>query len=123
MRKLAIVLVALLIMALPLASLGCACGCVPGCGCACERTVEREATPTPTPKNITSGEMLAMLHENGGEVTIKGTSLTAIIDNETYRTVVPASFDPNKEFEAGIAAGTVSISFEPSYRAAQDHPG
>ena len=105
MRKLAIVLLALLLLALVFGAVGCNGGNGEG-------TATPTLTPTPTPKNITLSEMLAMLHENGGEITIKGTSLTAIIDNETYGTVVPESWDVFQEFEAEVLAGTVSVNFE-----------
>ncbi|UCC60264.1 MAG: ATP-dependent zinc metalloprotease FtsH [Dehalococcoidia bacterium] len=49
-------------------------------------------------EEVTTGEVIAMLHESGGEVTIQGDSMTAKIGDKEYKVTVPADFDAFDEF-------------------------
>ena len=60
----------------------------------------------------TTLEVFNKVKESGGEVTIKNTSLIAIINDEVFETTVPEGFDAFKEFEEGIAQGKISINYE-----------
>jgi cell division protease FtsH len=63
-------------------------------------------------ERLTTAEVVAKIHNEGGEVTIKGTSLTAVIGGETYETRIPESFDAFEEFETEISQGKVSLNYE-----------
>jgi len=61
-------------------------------------------------EELTTGEIIDLLNENGGEVTIKGETLTAVVNGTTYETTVPADFDAFERF-AG-ASKPVTINYE-----------
>jgi len=61
-------------------------------------------------EEVSTGEIISMLKENGGKVTIKGQSLTAVINGKTYETSVPEGFDAFEKFEG--AAKPVTINYE-----------
>jgi cell division protease FtsH len=63
-------------------------------------------------ESFTTAEVISKIHDEGGEVTIKGTSLTAVIGGETYETTVPESFDAFEEFGTEISQGKVSLNYE-----------
>ncbi len=63
-------------------------------------------------ESFTTAEVISKIHNEGGEVTIKGTSLTAVIGGETYKTTVPESFDAFEEFGTEISQGKVSLNYE-----------
>jgi cell division protease FtsH len=63
-------------------------------------------------ESITTDQVITRLHNDGGDVTIEGTSLTAVIGDKTYKTTVPESFDAFKEFESEISQGKVSVDYE-----------
>ena len=50
-------------------------------------------------ESITTAELIDKIRNEGGDVTIKGTSLTAEIDGNTYETTVPESFDAFEVFD------------------------
>ena len=56
--------------------------------------------------------LIQLLHEMGGEVIIKGTSLTAFIGGEAYETTIPEWFNPFDEFETEISHGNVTVNYE-----------
>jgi len=62
----------------------------------------------------TTAEVIAMLHSQGGEVTITDTSLKAVIDGETYKTTIPESFDAFEEFESELASEKVELNYKKS---------
>ncbi|MFC2058857.1 ATP-dependent zinc metalloprotease FtsH [Chloroflexota bacterium] len=59
-------------------------------------------------------EVINLLKERGGEVTIKGENLTATIDGIEYETNVPADFNAFEIFDAEITGGTIAINYEKS---------
>ncbi|MGB3129436.1 MAG: ATP-dependent zinc metalloprotease FtsH [Dehalococcoidia bacterium] len=63
-------------------------------------------------ESLTTAEVVDKIHNEGGEVTIKGTSLIAVIGGETYETRIPESFDAFEEFETEISQGKVSLNYE-----------
>ncbi|MGB2884391.1 MAG: ATP-dependent zinc metalloprotease FtsH [Dehalococcoidia bacterium] len=63
-------------------------------------------------EQLTTAEVVDKIHNEGGEVTIKGTSLIAVIGGETYETRIPESFDAFEEFETEISQGKVSLNYE-----------
>jgi cell division protease FtsH len=53
---------------------------------------------------------------NPADVTIKDTSLTAVIDGTTYTTNVPSNFDAFQVFASQITNGTVNVNYQGSSR-------
>ena len=49
-------------------------------------------------------------------LTIKDTSLTAVIDGKTYTTTVPSNFDAFQVFASQIGNGTVTVNYQGASR-------
>jgi cell division protease FtsH len=60
----------------------------------------------------TTDWIISEIQAKGGEVTIKGTSLTAVIGDTTYKTNIPESFDAFEVFESEISQGTITLNYE-----------
>jgi len=83
-------------------------------------------TPGTKTVSLPSSELITDLQQRtdpaGGNftspavVTIKDTSLTAVIDGKTYTTTVPSNFDAFQTFASQIATGTVSVNYQGSSR-------
>jgi cell division protease FtsH len=67
--------------------------------------------PSGGPEHMDTGELLALLEAQGGEVTIKEQTLTAKIGDEEYKTTVPKDFDAFEHFEG---ADNVEINYKGS---------
>jgi cell division protease FtsH len=63
-------------------------------------------------ETLTTAQVITKIHDDGGDVTIKGNTLTAVIGTETYKTTIPESFDAFAEFESEISQGKVSLNYE-----------
>ncbi|MFC1993969.1 ATP-dependent zinc metalloprotease FtsH [Chloroflexota bacterium] len=59
-------------------------------------------------------ELIDLLKESGGEVTIQGETLTAIINGVEYETNVPADFNAFAVFDLEIIEGKIAIDYEKS---------
>jgi cell division protease FtsH len=73
-------------------------------------------------ESVPASQLITCLHGNGtcfaggshydkAELTIKGTSLTAVVDGKTYKSTIPESFDAFKEFNSEIQGGGLSIDY------------
>jgi len=56
--------------------------------------------------------LIDLLKESGGEVTIQGETLTAIINGVEYETNVPADFNAFEVFDLEIIEGKITIDYE-----------
>jgi cell division protease FtsH len=63
-------------------------------------------------ESITTAELIDKIRNEGGDVAIKGTTLTADINGKTYETTIPESFDAFDVFATEISQGKVSLNYE-----------
>ena len=65
-------------------------------------------------EKLGTAELISKIHKEGGDVTIKGSKLTAVIDGTTYEATIPESFDAFQEFEGelGGTSPTVALNYE-----------
>ncbi len=68
-------------------------------------------SPSSGGESITTAELIAKIKNDGGEVTINGTSLTAVIGGETFEATIPESFDALEVFDTEIAQEKVSLNY------------
>jgi len=61
---------------------------------------------------ITTDKLIDKIKDDGAEVTIRGTSLTAVIGDDTFSTTVPESFDALEVFANEINQGRVTVNYE-----------
>jgi cell division protease FtsH len=67
--------------------------------------------PSGGPEHMDTGELLALLKAQGGEVTVKEQTLTAKIGDDEYKTTVPKEFDAFTYFEG---SDNVDINYKGS---------
>jgi hypothetical protein len=82
--------------------------------------------PPRTGIELTSSELIADLQQGidpwdgnctaPATLTIKGMSLTAVIDGKTYTTTVPSNFDAFQVFASQIGNGTVTVNYQGASR-------
>ncbi len=69
---------------------------------------------------VSSSDLITRLQEGNythpAEVTIRDTSLTAVINGTTYTTNVPSNFDAFQVFASQIANGAVTVNYQGSSR-------
>jgi cell division protease FtsH len=63
---------------------------------------------------ITTDKLIDKIKDDGAEVTVRGTSLTAVIGDDTFSTTVPESFDALEVFANEINQGRVTVNYEGS---------
>jgi len=59
-------------------------------------------------------QLINLLKDNGGAVTIKGETLTATVNSIEYETNVPADFNAFEVFDTEITEGKIAINYEKS---------
>jgi cell division protease FtsH len=69
-------------------------------------------SPGEKAERLPTGEIIALLRDKGGDITIKEQTLSAVIEGKKYETTIPADFNVLEVFATEIDQGKVTYNYE-----------
>jgi len=69
-------------------------------------------SPGEKAERLATGEIIALLRDKGGDITIKEQTLSAVIEGKKYETTIPADFNVLEVFATEIDQGKVTYNYE-----------
>ncbi|MEE8470566.1 MAG: ATP-dependent zinc metalloprotease FtsH [Dehalococcoidia bacterium] len=71
-------------------------------------------SPSGGAEEVTTLELINILRDRGGDITIREQTLSAVVGGREYKATVPANFDAEEVFADEILQGKVTYDYEPS---------
>ena len=69
-------------------------------------------SPGEKAERLTTGQIITLLRDKGGDITIKEQTLSAVIEGKKYETTIPADFNVLEVFATEIDQGKVTYNYE-----------